>query len=129
MATRVNTQEPVLNDSKAQTSDEITVMDREVGAAFIASGIGSFFLGLMIVLTEMPSGAGLKSFLTWVGPVGPLSGKTGVAVIAFVVSWVALHFVFKNRALTLTRSFVIALVLLVLGLLMSFPPVFEIFAG
>jgi hypothetical protein len=130
MATRVNPQDqPIAGESKAQTYDEITELDRAVGAAFIASGVGSFFLGLMIVLTEMPSGAGLKSFLTWVGPVGPLSGKTGVAVIAFVVSWVILHFTFKNRALSLTRSFIIALVLIGLGVLLSFPPFFELFAG
>jgi hypothetical protein len=129
MATRVNTQDQAVVDSKTQTGEDITVLDRELGAAFIAGGIGSFVLGLVIVLTEMPSGAGLKSFLTFVGPVGPLSGKTTVAVIAFFVSWAALHFAFKNRAFSLTRSFVIAIVLLVLGLLMSFPPVFEIFAG
>jgi hypothetical protein len=83
----------------------------------------------MIVLTEMKAGAGLKAALTWVGPVGPLSGKTGVAVIAFIISWVALHFAFKRRAVTLTTSFVIAVVLLTLGLLMSYPPIFDLFAN
>ena len=129
MATRMNTQnQPIVNDSQSQSRDEITVLDREVGAAFIASGIGSFALALMIVLTEMKAGAGLKTFLTWVGPVGPLSGKTGVAVIAFVASWLILRFVFKNRALDLTRSFIIALILIGLGMLLSFPPIFDLFA-
>ena len=114
---------------QAQESAEVDVLDREVGAAFIASGIGAFVLGLMIVLTEMPSGAGLKTALMWVGPVGPLSGKTGVAVIAFVLSWLVVRYIFKSRAVSLSRSFIITVVLLVLGLLMSFPPVFEIFAG
>jgi hypothetical protein len=130
MATRTTSQgQPVVSEVRTGAREEITVLDREVGAAFIASGIGTFFLGLMIVLTEMPSGAGLKTFLTWVGPVGPLSGKTGVEVIAFLVSWVGLHFYFRNRPIPLTRSFLIAIVLIVVGLLLSFPPVFEIFAG
>ena len=128
MATRVDTHNQPITESKTTVRDEITELDREVGAAFIASGVGSFFLALMIVLTELKAGADLKSFLTFVGPVGPLSGKTTVAVIAFVVSWVALHFAFKNRAVTLTRSFLIALVLIVLGLILSFPPVFDLFA-
>jgi hypothetical protein len=118
----------VASEASAKEDTQVTVLDREVGAAFIASGIGSFVLGILIVLTEMPSGAGLKSALAFVGPVGPLSGKTTVAVIAFVASWAILHFVFKNRAVKLTTSFIITVVLLALGLLLSFPPVFELFA-
>jgi energy-converting hydrogenase Eha subunit A len=130
MATRTSSQgQPVVSEVSTGAREEITALDREVGAAFIASGIGSFVLGLVIVLTEMPSGAGLKTFLTWVGPVGALSGKTSVAVIAFVASWVGLHFYFRNRPISLTRSFIIAIALIALGLLMSFPPVFELFAG
>jgi hypothetical protein len=128
MATQAKSQAQIGTDVKSKESLEVSILDKEVGAAFIASGIGTFALGLMIILTEMKAGAGLKAALTWVGPVGPLSGKTGVAVIAFVVSWVALHFAFKNRAITLTTAFVITLVLVGLGVLMSFPPFFELFA-
>jgi hypothetical protein len=115
-------------DVESKEAAEVSVLDREVGAAFIGSGIGSFVLGLLIILTEMKAGAGLKAALNWVAGAGPLSGKTGVAVIAFVVGWVALHFAFKNRAITLTTAFVITLVLVGLGVLMSFPPFFELFA-
>jgi hypothetical protein len=128
MATKVIGNQPVASTLEAATGEEVTALDREVGAAFIASGIGSFALGLMVVLTELKAGAGLKSFLSWVGPVGPLSGKTGVAVIAFLASWVILHFIFKNRTPSLTRSFIVALVLIVAGVLMTFPPIFDIFA-
>lgn len=115
-------------DNKPTVSDQISNLDREVGAAFIASGIGSIALALMIVLTEMKAGAGLKTFLTWSSGVGALSGKSGVAVIAFIISWVALRFVFKNRAIDLSKSFIIALVLIVLAMILSFPPVFDLFA-
>jgi hypothetical protein len=124
MATKVIGNQPVASTLEAATGEEVTALDREVGAAFIASGIGSFALGLMVVLTELKAGAGLS----WVGPVGPLSGKTGVAVIAFLASWVILHFIFKNRTPSLTRSFIVALVLIVAGVLMTFPPIFDIFA-
>jgi hypothetical protein len=126
--TQAKSQAQIGADIKSGEGAEVSILDREVGAAFIASGIGSFVLGLLVVLTEMKAGAGLKAALNWVGPVGPLSGKTGVAVIAFVVGWVALHFAFKNRAVTLTTAFVITLILVGLGVLMSFPPFFELFA-
>ena len=79
MATRVDTQNQPVIESKPTVSDQVTDLDRSVGAAFIAAGIGSFVLALMIVLTEMKAGAGLKTFLTWNSGVGALSGKTGVA--------------------------------------------------
>jgi hypothetical protein len=106
---------------------EVSAADRAMGAAMIASGIGSLVLGIAIVLAEVNAGA--KSFLTWSAAAGPLSGKTSVAVIAFFGSWVLLHYALKRYPLTLTRSFVITLVLVVLGLLLSYPPIFESFAG
>ncbi|SRR5581483_9392281 len=126
--TQAKSQAQIGADIKSGEGAEVSILDREVGAAFIASGIGSFVLGLLVVLTEMKAGKGLSAALNWVGPVGPLSGKTGVAVIAFVVGWVVLHFAFKNRAVTLTTAFVITLILVGLGVLMSFPPFFELFA-
>ena len=128
MATQATTQGKVASGNKVQETVEVSAVERAVGAAFIASGIGSTFLGLAIVLTELKAGAGLKTALTWNSGVGPLSGKTGVAVLAFVISWVVLHFTFKKRAVTLTTSFIIAVILIVIGLVLSFPPVFDLFA-
>src|SRR5689334_12975240 len=128
MATQATAQKVASSDVKVQET-AVSTVDSAVGAAFIASSIGTLVLGIAIVLTEMKAGAGLKAALTWTAPVGPLSGKTGVAVIAFVVSWVALHFAFKNRAVSLTTAFIVTVILLVIGLLLSFPPVFGLFAN
>src|SRR4051812_37189182 len=51
-------------------------------AAFLACGVGSAVLGLAIVLVEASPGH-VKSWLNFYDPVGPLSGKTIVAVVAF----------------------------------------------
>ncbi len=123
----------MVTQATAQKADKaqetvVSALDREVGAAFIASGIGTLVLGLAIVITEMKAGAAIKTALIWSGPVGPLSGKTGVAVIAFVVSWIGLHFAFKNKAVSLTTAFTVTIILLVIGLLLSFPPIFDLFA-
>jgi hypothetical protein len=115
------------NTEKKQLESEISLADRAMGASMIASGIGSFVLGIAIVLSEV--NVDIKSFLTWTSGVGPLSGKTGVAVIAFIASWALLHFVFKSKPITLMTSFIITVVLVVLGLLLTFPPVFMSFGG
>lgn len=113
--------------TKSETTVEVSAADRAMGASMIASGIGSVVLGIAIVLAE--TNADFKTFLTWNSGVGPLSGKTGLAVIAFLVSWVALHYAFQRKAITLTTAFIVTVVLVVLGLLLSFPPVFMSFGG
>jgi cytochrome c1 len=113
--------------SQAEVTEEISAADRAMGASMIAAGVGSLVLGIGVVLAEV--NADIKTFLNWVGPVGPLSGKTGLAVIAFILSWVILHYAFQRRAISLTRSFIVTVALLVLGLLLTFPPVFVSLAG
>jgi hypothetical protein len=103
-----------------------SALDREVGAALIASGIGSLVLGLTVVGAE--ASESIRDALIWSDSVGPLSGKTGVAVIAFVLSWLGLHYALKNARLPLMTSFIITLLLVGLGLLLTFPPIFELFA-
>ena len=125
MATRAADLKKVPLNAEAETA--IGAADRAMGASMIASGIGSLVLGIAIVLAEV--NASIKAFLTWNSGVGPLSGKTGVAVIAFVVSWAVLHYAFQRRAITLTNSFIATVVLVVLGLLLTFPPVFMSFGG
>jgi hypothetical protein len=112
---------------KSEAAVEVSAADRAMGASMIASGIGSLVLGIAIVLAEV--NVDIKTFLTWNNGVGPLSGKTGVAVIAFIVSWAALHYAFQRKAINLTTSFFVTLVLVVLGLLLTFPPVFMAFGA
>lgn len=113
--------------TKSMVRAEVSAADRAMGAAMIASGIGSLVLGIMIVLAEVS--VDIKENLIWRDGVGPLSGKTGIAVIAFVVSWVLLHYIFQYKAISLTASFIVTAVLLVLGLLLTFPPIFISLAG
>jgi len=114
-------------NSEPVESTEISKADRAMGAAMVASGIGSLVLGIAIVLSE--ASPGFKTFVSWISGVGPLSGKTGLSVIAFVASWVALHYFFQRRPIALMTSFIITVVLVALGLLLSFPPVFISFGG
>jgi len=100
--------------------------DTPVAVALLAGGIGSAVLGLMTILAE--ASASVKTALTWSTPVGALSGKTGWAVIAFFVSWLVLQVIFRGKNVNFARFTTVALVLLVFGLLATFPPIFDLFA-
>jgi threonine/homoserine efflux transporter RhtA len=50
-------------------------------------------------------------------------------VIVFFASWVILHLIFRGKNMNFARATTIALILLGLGLLGTFPPFFEAFAG
>jgi hypothetical protein len=123
------TQLPKTAATKGQEQVETGVATGEAAAAFLAGGIGCFVLGLLVTLAEMPALVALKNGLNWSNPVGPLSGKTGVAIIAFLLSWGVTHFMMKDKEVNLKTYVIVAGVLTALGFLMTFPPFFELFAG
>jgi hypothetical protein len=96
-------------------------------AALIASGIGTLFIGLMTTGAE--ASVGLKEFLIWSKPVGPLSGKVGLSLIVWLISWVGIHQLFKGKESDLAKAFTVTLILIGLGALLTFPPFFTLFAA
>jgi hypothetical protein len=98
-----------------------------VAAVLLASGIGAVVLGLLTTLSE--ASEGLHDFLEMSERVGPLSGKTMLATAAFFLSWGALHLALRGRDLP-WRPLVAALVgMLAVGLVLTFPPFFQLFAS
>lgn len=98
-----------------------------VSAAILAAGVGATALGAVTVLAE--ASPGVKEWLTWSAPVGPLSGKTGVAVLAWLVAWAVLHPSLRKAPTLTGRVVAIASVLIGLGVLATFPPLFQLFAA
>jgi hypothetical protein len=104
-----------------------------VAAAFVAAGIGSLVMGILVVLNEVS--LDINTFLKFDtayglgNGVGPLSGKVALATIAFVVSWVVLHFYARGKEVNFGRWFTIALVLVFAGFALTFPPIFEFIVG
>jgi hypothetical protein len=99
----------------------------QAAAALMASGIGTLFIGLMTTGAE--ASPALKEFLKWSEPVGPLSGKVGVSLIVWLISWVVMHQLFKDKESNLARAFTITLILIAIGVIFTFPPVFEAFTA
>lgn len=112
-----------------------------VAAGVIAAGIGTFVIGLGVIVNEASAtikdaiGFDFNAFLKFdtnfgLGRgVGPLSGKVTLAVLAFVISWAVLGYLWRGREVPFQRAFVASLVLIGLGFLLTFPPVFELFAA
>lgn len=107
----------------AQTKSMTTGL---AAAAMIAAGIGTLTIGLMTTGAEIS--AGLKNALKFYAPSGPLSGKTTVGIVVWLVGWILLSTIWKNKQYNLGKAFNITLVLIALGLLLTFPPLYTALA-
>ena len=94
-------------------------------AALLAGGIGASVFGVITFFSEVSAAFG-KS-LNWYNPVGPLSGKSILGTLAFFASWAVLAFVWKGKETNFNRVATIAVILLVVGLITTFPPFWHLF--
>lgn len=118
---------------KAPEISELNLEERPDGpgaAAMLAAAIGVFALGLVTVLAEASVGVHdwLESWEFGQG-VGPLAGKTTVAVIIWIVSWIVLGIALRGRDVRLGTWILASAILMVLGVLGTFPPIFTSFAA
>jgi hypothetical protein len=97
-----------------------------IAAAILAGGIGCLTLGILTTLAE--ASTSIKDWLQWNDRVGPLSGKTAMAVIIWLVAWAVLHAIYRNKPFETRRALVISLVLVALGVVGTFPTFFQAFA-
>ena len=94
-------------------------------AAVLAAGIGAFLVAVFAILADQS--AAIKSRMIFWKPTGPLSGVTTCAIVLWLAVWVILHARWRNRNVALTRVNAAAFVLLILGLLLTFPPIADLF--
>jgi hypothetical protein len=94
-------------------------------AAILSAGIGSFTLAVLAVAAD--KSATLKHLCNLYKPAGPLSGVTTVTVAIWLVIWAILEWRWRQRTVALGRVNFIAFVLLVLGFLLTFPPIADLF--
>ena len=96
-----------------------------IAAAVIAGGVGAAALGVVTTLAE--ASTGVSDWLAWSDRVGPLSGKTILAVVVWLVAWAVLHAALRGRPYETRRALVVSLVLIALGVLGTFPTFFQLF--
>jgi hypothetical protein len=118
MSTQTRTVSSALSGSGSQTNGA-------GAAAILAAGIGAFLLAVLAIVGEKWPTA--RRFFIFSKPTGPLSGVTTCTIIAWIVVWAVLHARWRKRSVALARINVIAFGLLVLSLLLTFPPIADLF--
>jgi cytosine/uracil/thiamine/allantoin permease len=98
-----------------------------VAAVFVAAGIGSVVLGLLTTLAE--ASKGISDFLQLNARVGPLSGKTIFATVAFLVLWGIFHVMWKDKEFEAKKIFTWTAVMVAIAVLLTFPIFFQLFAA
>jgi uncharacterized protein YjeT (DUF2065 family) len=91
-------------------------------ASFRAAGIGAFAVGVIVILNE----AGLFVAPALYGPAGGVSGRTTLAAVIWLIGWAVLHSRWKGRRIESRRAHGITLILIGLGVLLTFPPVWKL---
>jgi hypothetical protein len=92
-------------------------------AAFLAAGIGSSAMGVLVVLNE----AGLFAAPSLYAPAGGLSGRSTFAVGIWLIAWAALHGMWKGRHIEARRVAAATITLVALAVIATFPPLWAVF--
>ena len=94
-------------------------------AAILAAGVGALALGVLAVVGDQS--AVVKSWMIFYKPTGPLSGVTTMAIVIWLGCWAVLDWRLRRRSVAVGRICLVAALLLGLGVLLTFPPVGDLF--
>ena len=104
-------------------------------AALLAAAIGMIALAGVNQFTQISTafnawvhGVG-KLWMPGAEGIGPYSGKETLAALAWIASWVGLHYALRRRELSLSKWLIVFLVGVGIATTWIWPPVFEYFAG
>lgn len=95
------------------------------GAAVLAAGIGCFAVAVFAILGD--KSAFFHNFFIFSKPTGPLSGVSTSAIVVWLAVWRVLHASWRKRTVSLAGVNAIAFTLLLLSLLLTFPPIADLF--
>ncbi len=110
----------------AQELEIVEKPNGAAGAAIIASGIGVAALGFFTTMNE--ASARMHDFLNFQNRVGPLSGKTTMAGIIWLVAWALLAPALWKRNVPMNTVLIVTAILLVIGAVGTYPKFFTLFA-
>ncbi len=94
-------------------------------AAILAAGIGAFALAVLAIAADKVTS--IQPLMAFYKPTGPLSGVTTAAILIWLFAWSILEWRWRNRTVAAGRTNAFALILLGLSLLLTFPPVVDLF--
>jgi hypothetical protein len=108
------------------TSDSTapTIPNGSGAAAMLAAAIGSFVLAVIAFAGD--KSVPIKNSLNFYKPTGPLSGVTTVAIVVWFLAWGFLEWRWGKRAVAMRRINRLSLALLLLSILLTFPPIVDL---
>ncbi|MFY9940398.1 MAG: hypothetical protein WAK33_26185 [Silvibacterium sp.] len=107
------------------TSNTSALTNGSGAAAILSAGLGSLALAVLAIAGD--KSAVVKSSLVFYKPTGPLSGVTTTAILIWLFTWGVLEWRWRRQTVAFGRIGMVALVLLGLGFLLTFPPVVDLF--
>lgn len=96
-------------------------------AAILAAGIGCFVLGAFALAGD--ANPAISKFFVFFKPTGALSGVTTSAIAIWLVSWLGLDRLWRNRTVPIRPIIIAALVMLAASLFLTFPPFMDFVQG
>ena len=112
----------------SSASEPATTANGSAWAALVSAGIGCAGFGAFTMLSECSKAMG--KFLNWYNPSGALSGVAICAIVIWLVVWTSLTARWKTLRMENERVLMIWTILLVLlGIVMTFPPFYDLFGG
>lgn len=110
-----------MSHSSATASPNASALTNgSAAAAVLSAGIGCFALAVLAFAGE--KSAVIRSWLAFYKPTGPLSGVTTSAILIWILTWGVLNWRWRKSTVAAGRISAIALMLLALSLLLTFPP-------
>jgi hypothetical protein len=103
------------------------IQDRTFGfaaATLVGGGFGVALFGVITFISER--WISTQAGLTLTTSVGPLSGKATYAVIGWLISWAILAIVLRNRNVSERATYWITAILVAVGFLLTFPPIWKL---
>jgi len=115
-----------MNRSEISNSSSPSRLPNGSGAAaLLSAGIGAFALSMIAIAADRMAEFG--RVMAFYKPTGPLSGVTTSAIAVWLIAWAVLEFRWRRRDVRLELVSAVATALLALGLLLTFPPIADLF--
>jgi hypothetical protein len=99
----------------------------QAAAALLAAGIGSAALGVLALASD--ASPSINHLLTFYKPTGALSGVTTTAIVIWLGVWYGLSSRWHGKHIELARVNIAALILLGVGVALTFPPFMDLIQG
>lgn len=113
------------NELLTATSQDSGHDANNVAATLVAAGVGCLAMGIVTTLSEALKP--VADVLNLYKPVGPLSGKSLVAIVVWLVAWAALNRSAQGKQINVGKWLTCSLVCVGIGVVATFPLFFDLF--